>query len=66
MLLIKDGKILTMTGKNLHNGCVLIKDKKIIEINETIEETKLMTVIDAKGAWVMPGINRSSLSYRIK
>ncbi|MFR8868646.1 MAG: amidohydrolase family protein [Paraclostridium sordellii] len=56
MLLIKDGKILTMTGKNLHNGCVLIKDKKIIEINETIEETKLMTVIDAKGAWVMPGI----------
>ncbi|CEN25560.1 amidohydrolase [[Clostridium] sordellii] len=56
MLLIKNGKILTMTGKNLHNGCVLIKDKKIIEINETIEETKLMTVIDAKGAWVMPGI----------
>ncbi|MDU6115739.1 MAG: amidohydrolase family protein [Paeniclostridium sordellii] len=56
MLLIKNGKILTMTGKNLHNGCVLIKDKKIIEINETIEETKLMTVIDAKGAWIMPGI----------
>ncbi|CEQ24298.1 amidohydrolase [Paraclostridium sordellii] len=56
MLLIKNGKILTMTGKNLHNGCVLIKDKKIIEINETIEETKLMTVIDAKGALVMPGI----------
>ena len=56
MLLIKNGKIITMTGKNLHNGCVLIKDKKIIEINETIEETKLMTVIDAKGAWVMPGI----------
>ncbi|CEN90933.1 amidohydrolase [[Clostridium] sordellii] len=56
MLLIKNGEILTMTGKNLHNGCVLIKDKKIIEINETIEETKLMTVIDAKGAWVMPGI----------
>ncbi|CEO04672.1 amidohydrolase [[Clostridium] sordellii] len=56
MLLIKNGKIFTMIGKNLHNGCVLIKDKKIIEINETIEETKLMTVIDAKGAWVMPGI----------
>ncbi|MDU2688522.1 amidohydrolase family protein [Paeniclostridium sordellii] len=56
MLLIKNGKILTITGKNLYNGCVLIKDKKIIEINETIEETKLMTVIDAKGAWVMPGI----------
>ena len=56
MLLIKNGKIFTITGKNLHNGCVLIKDKKIIEINETIEETKLMTVIDAKGAWVMPGI----------
>lgn len=56
MLLIKNGKIFTMTGENLHNGCVLIKDKKIIAINETIEETKLMTVIDAKGAWVMPGI----------
>ncbi|CEN22209.1 amidohydrolase [[Clostridium] sordellii] len=66
MLFIKNGKIFTITGKNLHNGCVLIKDKKIIEINERIEETKLMTVIDAKRSMGNAGYNRSSLSYRIK
>ena len=29
MILIKNGKILTMSGINYENGCVLIKGKKI-------------------------------------
>lgn len=32
MLLIKNGKILTMSGDNYENGCVLIKGKKIEKI----------------------------------
>lgn len=56
MLLIKNGKVLTMTGKNYDSGCVLIKEGKIVEVSEKIEETSDMEVIDAKGLTVMPGI----------
>lgn len=56
MILIKNGKILTMAEKSYENGCVLINDNKIVDIKEYIEETKDMKVIDANGAWVMPGI----------
>ena len=56
MLLIKNGKIITMSDKNYENGCILIHDNKIVDILEYIEESDNMEVIDAKGAWVMPGI----------
>ena len=56
MLLIKNGKILTMSDKNYENGCILIHNNKIVDIQEYIEESDNMEVIDAKGAWVMPGI----------
>ena len=56
MLLIKNGKIITMSDKNYENGCILIHDNKIVDIQEYIEESDNMGVIDAKGAWVMPGI----------
>lgn len=58
MILIKDGKILTMAGKIYEKGSILIKDGKIADIGEKLqyspEETD--TVIEAKGLWVMPGI----------
>ncbi len=55
MLLIKNGKIVTMTGKTYENGCVLIKDGKIEKVEENIyiEEAQ---ILDAKGGWVIPGI----------
>jgi len=56
MLLIKNGKILTMTGKNYDKGCVLVDNGKIVEVSEKIEETSDMEVIDAEGCVVMPGI----------
>lgn len=56
MRLIKNGKILTMAGKTYEKGCLLIEGSKIIAIEEVIEETKEMEVIDAQGGWVMPGI----------
>ncbi|MFL0249633.1 amidohydrolase [Clostridium neuense] len=56
MLLIKNGKVLTMTGKDYEKGCVLVKDGKIVQVAEKIEETSDMEVIDADGCTVMPGI----------
>jgi imidazolonepropionase-like amidohydrolase len=56
MLLIKNGKVLTMAGEVIEQGCVLVENDKIIEVGERIEEKEDYTVIDAKGLWVMPGI----------
>jgi Imidazolonepropionase and related amidohydrolases len=58
LLLIKNGKILTMAGSVIESGCVLIEAGKIISVEETIdieigEEDR---VIDASGLWVMPGL----------
>ncbi len=61
MLLIKNGKIITMAGVTLENGCVLIYEGKIKDIGKAIkvEDDGELQVIDAKGAWVMPGIIES-------
>lgn len=58
MILIKNGKILTMTGENYESGCVLIKDTKILKVGKEINESdyNITEVIDAKGLWVMPGL----------
>lgn len=58
MILIKNGKILTMAGVNFDSGCVLIKDKKIFKVSKEIRESdyNVTQVIDAKGMWVMPGL----------
>ncbi|EJO5348862.1 amidohydrolase [Clostridium botulinum] len=56
MLLIKNGKIQTMTGRIYENGCILINNDKIEKIDEKIDGiSKNIEVIDAKGGWVMPG-----------
>nr|WP_195940134.1 amidohydrolase [Romboutsia sp. 1001713B170131_170501_G6] len=58
MLLIKNGKIITMSDKNYNRGSILIKDKKIVEIGENINinSNKDCKIIDAENCWVMPGI----------
>nr|WP_283246235.1 amidohydrolase [Zhenhengia yiwuensis] len=56
VLLIKNGKVLTMAGITYEKGCILVEDGKIKEIGESIVETENMEIIDAKGGWVMPGI----------
>ncbi|MDQ2086217.1 amidohydrolase [Herbivorax sp. ANBcel31] len=61
MLLIKNGKILTMAGANYNKGYILIKEKKIIKVGDMTEldESEFkdsdITVIDAKGKYVLPG-----------
>lgn len=56
MLLIKDGKVITMAGDNYEIASILIDNGKIIEIGENIEIKDDMQLIDAKGCWVIPGI----------
>ena len=58
MLLIKNGKIMTMSGKDYNRGSILIKDKKIVEIGETINinNNEDCKIIDAENCWVMPGL----------
>lgn len=56
-MLIKNGKILTMSGEPLENGCVLTEGKIIKRVAPSIGESENTDgiVIDAKGCWVLPG-----------
>ena len=56
MILIKNGKILTMAGKTYESGCVLIDGSKIVDVAENLKPSPKDEVIDAKGMVVMPGI----------
>lgn len=56
MLLIKNGRVKTMTGAEFENGYVLIgNDGKILSVGEACNETSDMTVIDANGRLITPG-----------
>ena len=61
MLLIKNGKILTMAGKTYENGSILTDNKKIIKIGPKIDtdENEISEVIDASNCWVLPGLIES-------
>lgn len=52
--LIKNAEIITMTGENYKNGCILF-DEKILYIGEEIP-SDADEVIDAEGKIVMPGL----------
>lgn len=56
MLLIKNGKIMTMTGGNIEKGSILIKNGKIENIGIDIEIPQKCEVINVNGAWVLPGL----------
>lgn len=68
MLLIKNGKIMTMAGKTYSRGSILIKDRKIFQIGENINinDSDDCKIIDAKDCWVMPGIIEAHCHIGIK
>lgn len=51
--LIKNGRIITMAGETLENGCVLF-DSKILYVGT--EEKEADRILDAEGKIVMPGL----------
>lgn len=57
-LLIRNGRVLPMTGKVISNGSVLVENGKITAVAERIEvpDTGSTEVIDASGCLVMPGL----------
>lgn len=61
MLLIKNGKVLTMEGTTFESGYVLIRDKKIYKVGNKIDEKKykISKTINAEGLWVLPGLIES-------
>ncbi len=61
MILIKNGRILTMAGETYDPGSLLIKDGKIYKIDKELEaeQNELSEVIDATDCWVMPGLIES-------
>jgi imidazolonepropionase-like amidohydrolase len=56
MILIKNGRILTMAGRIYEKGCVLIEGSRIVKVSENLEAPEGAEVIDAEGMTVMPGI----------
>lgn len=57
MIAITGGTIYTMTGEIIENGSILIENGKIAAVNRTpVSPQSDMQVIDANGAWVMPGL----------
>jgi len=56
MLLIKNGYVKTMAGKDIENGCILISDDgKIVDVGTNIDAPADCEVIDAEGRLVTPG-----------
>ena len=55
MILIKNGKILTMEGKNYEKASILLDGSKIISIGENLLAPKNAEIINAEGKFVLPG-----------
>lgn len=56
ILLLRNANIITVTGKDLEGGDILIKNGRISEIGKGIQAPKGVKVIELNGKWVIPGI----------
>lgn len=56
MLVIRNGRIHTITNGIIERGSILIRDGKIAAIGTDVEVPAGARVIDAEGRWVQPGI----------
>jgi imidazolonepropionase-like amidohydrolase len=65
VIAIKDGKILTMTGKVYERGLVVIKNGKIDKVGRSGRIPRNAKVIDAKGKYVMPGVIDAMTYYGV-
>jgi len=56
VILIKNGTIVPVVGKNIPSGCLLIKDGRIAQIGPNINAPNDAKIIDAQGKFVYPGL----------
>lgn len=54
-VVLKNGLVMTMTGRTYRRGTVVMKDGKIEAIGEDVEIPKDATVVDCTGKVIMPG-----------
>lgn len=54
-LLVRGGKVITVSGAEHEAGAILIRGGKIVEVAETIEAPEGVPVLEALGRVVMPG-----------
>jgi len=65
-LAIKDATILTMAGRTVESGTVLIRDGKIVSVGSDVAIPAGVTVVSAQGKYVMPGIVDAMSYYGIR
>ena len=65
-VVVKGARIITVTGDEIEEGTIVIKNGVIEAVGENVEIPFPARVIDADGLWVMPGlVNPCSLAgYR--
>jgi imidazolonepropionase-like amidohydrolase len=63
---IRGGTVLTMAGKPIPNGTVLIKDDKIEAVGADVKVPSGATVVEASGKYVMPGLIDAMTYYGIR
>ncbi|HWI64999.1 MAG TPA: amidohydrolase [Symbiobacteriaceae bacterium] len=56
MLLIRNGRIHTISNGIIDRGSILIQDGKIVALGASVPEPAGARIIDAAGRWVQPGI----------
>lgn len=56
MLALKNGKVLTMAGKDFEKGTILVENGKILDVGNRVTIPEGAEVIDVSGMVVMPGI----------
>lgn len=55
-LVLKNGTVITVTGKTLKNTSILVKKGKISAIGKNLKVPANTSVIDVSGLYIMPGI----------
>jgi len=56
MLVIKNGKVVTVSGETINGGVVAVDNGKIVFVGKTFEAPSDAQIINAKGKWVTPGL----------
>lgn len=56
MLALKNGRVLTMAGKDFEKGTILVENGKILDVGDRVTIPEGAEVIDVSGMVVMPGI----------
>ncbi|MGH9750213.1 MAG: amidohydrolase family protein, partial [Candidatus Polarisedimenticolia bacterium] len=56
---VTGGRVFTMTGPPIEDGTVIVRDGIIREVGAGLRPPTGATVIDARGAWVFPGLIES-------